>query len=493
MIESDRREFLKTLAKAAAASFAGGASVLGSACSRRSPRRRPNIVFLLTDDQRFDAVGALGNGEVGTPNMDRMVENGVTFTRAHIMGGTSGAVCVPSRAMLLTGKTLFHLEAQGGSIPEAHVMWPEVLKAAGYETFGVGKWHNGKEAFARAFSGGGPVFFGGMSDHLQVPVHDFDPTGEYPAESRRTGTKFSSELFTDAAVEIIKSRKGLAPFFLYVAYTAPHDPRMAPAEYASLYPPEKISLPPNFLPRHPFDNGEMTIRDENLAPTPRQPGVVREHIAAYYAMITHLDAQIGRVLEAIVKNGLADDTVIVLAGDNGLAVGQHGLLGKQSLYDHSVRIPLVISGPGFPKGRKRDSLCYLLDVYPTLCEMLGLSIPAGVEGLSLLPSVEGADQKIRDSVFLAYTRLQRGIRTDDDWKLIEYNVGGIRTTQLFNLAEDPWETRDLARESPHGARLAALRDLLRKSMKEYGDFCDFDKPNWGLPSEERSPNTSPSG
>jgi arylsulfatase A-like enzyme len=268
-----------------------------------------------------------------------------------------------------------------------------------------------------------------------------------------------------------------------VAFTAPHDPRMAPAEYAALYAPEKISLPPNFAPRHPFDNGEMSIRDETLAPTPRDPAVVREHIAAYYAMISHLDAQIGRVLGAVERSGLGDDTVIVFAGDNGLAVGQHGLLGKQNLYDHSVRVPLVISGPGIPRGLKRDALCYLLNVYPTLCDMLGLSPPAGVEGLSLLPAAERSGRKIRDSVFLAYTKLQRGVRTDDDWKLIEYNVGGTRTTQLFNLAEDPWETTNLALDPSRGSRLAALRDRLRTAMKRTGDFCDFDKPNWGLPSE----------
>jgi arylsulfatase A-like enzyme len=482
MSETSRREFLKVLGQGAAAvSLVGGAALFDSSCSRGARRSRPNIVLLFSDDQRFDAAGALGNPAIRTPNLDKLAERGVTFSRAHIMGGTSGAVCMPSRAMLLTGRTLFHLQDQGGTIPVDHTMLPEALKAAGYETYGIGKWHNGKPAFARAFGGGGPVFFGGMSDHLQVPVFDFDPTGEYPAEKRRTGTKFSSELFTDAAVEIIRGRQDRTPFFLYVAYTAPHDPRMAPAEYAALYPPEKIALPPNFLPRHPFDNGEMSIRDELLAASPRDPAVVREHIAAYYAMITHLDAQIGRIFSALEETGLADETIVVFAGDNGLALGQHGLLGKQNLYDHSVRVPLVFAGPGFPRGRRRTTLCDLLDIYPTLFEALGLPLPASVEGLSLMPSVQRAGRKIRDFLFLAYTKIQRGIRTDDDWKLIEYNVGGTRTTQLFHLADDPWEMKNLAGDPAHGDRVASLRELLRTSMRESGDFCDFDKPNWGLP------------
>ncbi len=481
MAETNRREFLKTFGRGAAAvSLAAGGAAFKFSCSRPRYRRSPNILLIVTDDQRHDAVGALGHGEVKTPNLDRLVDRGLAFTRAHIMGGTSGAVCIPSRAMLLSGKSLFHLEAQGTSIPEAHITLPEVLKSAGYATYGVGKWHNGKGSFARSFSGGGPVFFGGMSDHLQVPVHDFDPLGEYPPEGRKIGSKFSSELFSDAAVDIIEKHPSDVPFFLYLAYTAPHDPRMAPAEYAALYPPEAIALPPNFMPRHPFDNGEMVIRDEQLASTPRTSGVVREHIAAYYAMITHLDAQIGRVLDALERWGKTENTVVVFAGDNGLAVGQHGLLGKQNLYDHSVRVPLVLSGPGIPRGARCDSLCYLLDVYPTLCDLLGLAPPEGLEGTSLRPTVERPTRMVRDFVLLAYTSIQRGVRTDGGWKLIEYNVGGTRTTQLFDLTSDPWEIRDLSADPSQGDRLAALRELLRKAMRENGDFCNLDLPNWGL-------------
>jgi len=176
-------------------------------CVKRS-RRHPNILFLFSDDQRFDTIRALGNPEIITPNLGRLVRRGVTFTRAHIMGGTSGAVCVPSRAMLLTGRTLFHLKSQGGLIPDEHIMIPEVLKQSGYTTFGTGKWHNGRKAYARCFTQGGKVMFGGMSNHLKVPVFDFDPSGQYPAEKQYTGEKFSSTLFSDEAVEFLeKDRK----------------------------------------------------------------------------------------------------------------------------------------------------------------------------------------------------------------------------------------------------------------------------------------------
>lgn len=451
----------------------------------RGQAKRPNILILFTDDQRFDTVAALGNRDLRTPNMDRLVRMGTAFTRAHIMGGTVPAVCMPSRAMLLTGQTLFraHNHTTG---PEAvaranrdYHLFPELFRRNGYVTFGTGKWHNGPPLYARCFSEGAAIFFGGMSDHLKVPLQDFDPEGEYGKDRLRTGEKFSSELFSDAAIEFLERQRGRdEPFLAYVAYTAPHDPRMAPKEFVKLYPPSRMKLPPNFLPEHPFDNGELKIRDELLAPFPRTPEIVREHIAAYYAMITHLDLNIGRVLDALEKTGRAQDTVIVFAADNGLAVGQHGLLGKQNLYDHSVRVPLIIAGPGIPRGRRTNSLCYLHDLFPTLCDYAGLSVPPTVEGRSLRPAIEHPGQHVYESLMLAYRHFQRGL-TDGDWKLIHYNTSGKRTTQLFDLRNDPHETRNLAEETAQRERLRQMTARLSNWMRRCGDELDLNKHNWG--------------
>ena len=438
----------------------------------------PNVLFLFTDDQRFNALRAMDNPEIETPNMDRLARNGVMFTHAHIMGAMCGAVCMPSRAMLMSGRTLFHIQGRGEHIPPEHVTMPELLKRQGYVTFGTGKWHNGKPAYARSFTHGGNIFFGGMSNHLKVPIHDFDPTGAYPKETRHVGKKFSSELFSDTAIGFLKQHKGDQPFFAYVSYTAPHDPRMAPDPYPGMYPPEKIQLPENFMPEHPFDNGEMKIRDEKLAPWLRTPEVIREHIAAYYAMITHLDAHIGRILEALEETGHADNTIIIFAGDNGLAVGQHGLMGKQNLYEHSARVPLVLCGPGLPKGKRCDALCYLHDVFPTICELLGIPIPPSVESQSLVPLIAGRESALRDSVFGAYRHIQRMVRTDR-WKLILYNVNGVQTTQLFDEQNDPWELSNLADDPGQADRVKELRALLRDWMKKLDDPCDIDRPNWG--------------
>jgi arylsulfatase A-like enzyme len=437
--------------------------------------RPPNILILFSDDQRFDTLGALGNREVKTPNLDRLVRRGTAFDHAFIMGGTIGAVCVPSRAMLLAGQTLFHIHdsmIRPKDNPERSrkpfEMFPEIYQRAGYTTFGVGKWHNGPPLYARCFERGGPVMFGGMSDHDKVPVADYDPSGNYPPAARRTGEKFSSELFSDAAVRFLREYKDPSPFLMYVAYTAPHDPRTPPGAYAAMYPPEKIKLPPNFLPEHPFDNGEMKVRDETLAPWPRRRDVIRKHIAEYYGMITHLDAQIGRVLKALDESGRAKDTIVIFAGDNGLAVGRHGLLGKQNLYDHSIRVPLVMAGPGIPAGRRNSGMCYLLDIYPTLCELTGLPAPQTVEGRSLVPLLRGTNASVRDSIFAAYRDVQRTVRTDR-WKLIVYNVNGKRTVQLFDIRNDPWEMKNLAAGPAQASRVSEMMALLRKWMAEVDD------------------------
>lgn len=459
-------------------------------------RRRPNIVFFFTDDQRFDTIHALGNSQIHTPNMDSWVRQGVAFTHAHIMGGTSQAVCMPSRAMLMTGRTLFHIERQGQDIPQEHVLLGEHLQRHGYTIWGTGKWHNGPSSYARSFTGGAEIFFGGMDDHWNVPACQFDPSGRYdvqkpfvpdPKRSNEiiyrhcdhiTPGKHSSELFCDAAIDFLRTYRGDAPFFMYISFMAPHDPRTMPKAYLQMYDPAQIALPPNFMLQHPFDNGELQVRDELLAAFPRRPEEIRRHLAEYYAMITHADAQMGRVLQALREAGHADDTIIVFAGDNGLALGQHGLMGKQNLYDHSVRVPLVMCGPGIPQGMRSDAYCYLSDIYPTLCDLIGIPAPDTVEGISLVPAMRSAHEKLRDTLYCAYKEFQRSVR-DRRFKLIEYVVNRTRTTQLFDLEADPKEMRNLADDPRYNAHVERLRGELIRWRDRLDDAEDeFGRVFW---------------
>jgi len=242
---------------------------------------------------------------------------------------------------------------------------------------------------------------------------------------------------------------------------APHDPRTMPDKYLRMYPSDEVELPDNFLPEHPFDNGELMIRDEVLARHPRGEDETRQHLAAYYAMITHLDHEVGRVVSAIDEAGLRQDTLIVFAGDNWLAVGQHGLFGKQSVYDHSVHVPLIFAGPDIPEGQQRDALAGLIDIFPTLCDLVDVDIPESVEGCSLVPSLDDEEESLREHFFYTYRHLMRAVRDEAGLKLIETGTGEQRHTQLFDLAEDPLEMTDLSEPPEMAEGLSALRDALR--------------------------------
>jgi arylsulfatase A-like enzyme len=429
-------------------------------------KKRPNFLFFLTDDQRFNTIHALGCADVSTPHQDALVRNGASFTHACIMGGLQGAICAPSRNMIMSGRTLFHLPGNGGEISPDCVTMPELLRKNGYATFATGKWHNDKPALQRSFESARAVFFGGMGNHFATPLHDLATDGKITPAGQSTG--FDAEVFADAAIGFLKEQKGDKPFFAYVSFKTPHDPRKGPAKFHEMYDAAKMPLPPNFMPEHPFDNGEMKIRDEMLEKFPRTPDAMKKHIADYYALTTATDDQVGRIMQALKDAGHADDTVIIFAGDNGLAVGQHGLMGKQNLYDHSIRVPLLFSGPGIPKDMRTDALCYLLDIYPTVCALAGIEPPANVEGRNLLPVMTGAQKSVRDEMLYAYRDIQRAVRTRD-YKLIEYDVKGAKTTQLFDMQNDPWELKNLASDPQHAETVKKYAEMLAKLRKEYAD------------------------
>ncbi len=447
--------------------------------------KKPNILFLFADDQRFDTINAVNNPEIITPNLDKLVARGTTFTHAHIPCGTSGAVCMPSRAMLMTGRTLFHLQGEGQEIPKEHITLGETLKENGYRAFGTGKWHNGTAAYTRSFTEGKSVFFGGMWDHWNVPACDYNAEGVYPtsnvcnapfssnkvtqnhAEYMKFG-EHSTDIFTGRALEFLDGYEADDPFFLYVSFMAPHDPRTMPQKYLDMYDIDNISLPESYLEEHPFDFGIRDVRDEVLAPYPRTRENTLQHIKEYYAMITHLDDKVGEIIAKLEEKGELDNTIIVYSGDNGLALGKHGLFGKQNHYEHSIRVPLIFAGPDIPKGETRDTYAYLLDIYPTLCDMIGVSSPSSVEGKSMVPSIKNKDIKTRENLYFAYTDMLRSVK-NERYKLIEYRTDELTKTQLFDLVNDPNELCDLFGDEKHSSTVAELRELLIKYKDDWDD------------------------
>ena len=430
-----------------------------------------------------------------TPNLDKLAASGLLFTQAHVMGGHHGAVCVPSRAMLMTGRYVNRLPSDGGVIPDSLISLPETLRENGYETYHTGKWHSDKASHHRMFSDGGDIYFGGMhfekdGGQFNPVVQAFDPTGIFPESTKRQSDIYSSTLYTNNAIEFLRSDKAkFGPFMCYIALTSPHDPRTPPPPYDRLYDPTKIPLPKNFLPKHPFDNGDLNVRDEQLLPTPRTPEAIKKEIALYYGMISEMDAQVGRILETLEKEGLMENTLIVFAGDNGLAVGQHGLLGKQNLYEHSIRVPMIISGPGIPKNKKADGFVYLSDIAPTIYEYLKIPAPKTVEAKSLMPIIKDQKVKVRENIYNVYGHWSRSIKTDDGFKLMLYNVDGVMTTQLFDLKNDPWEIKDLSKDERYSNRIASMRALLKKEMTVTHDNLNIDLPDWGR-TEKQKPRGS---
>lgn len=448
---------------------------------------KKNVLFILTDDQRFDTIAALGNQVIQTPHLDYLVENGMSFTQAHIPGATNGAVCMPSRGMIHSSQNLFKLEKCGATIPSSHPLMGEFFKKNGYQTAGIGKWHNGTESFARSFNNGEHLFFGGMWDHWNVPTYDFDETGEYgqtlpftqdpfsqnkvihlPANQITLGVH-STDLFTQSALQMLDTFKEKEdPFFLYLSYLAPHDPRTMPEKYQKMYTTDMISLPENFRSLPEFNFGIENERGERLEPYPREEESIKQHIADYYAMISHLDDNIGTLLATLKKNNQLDHTIIIFAGDNGLALGQHGLMSKQNLYDHSIRIPLIFSGPNIPKNKKTHHYVYLMDLFPTLCDLLNFPLPQNIDGISFLPVIYD-NCPTRKILFSAFCEKIRSMK-NNGYKLIEYRNENFKYTQLFDLVNDPLEIHNLALEEDQQERILVMREALIKEAQAWGDL-----------------------
>ena len=461
-----RRDLLR-MGGAAAAPFANAADA------------RPNFVFLIADDLTYNGVRALGNPEIETPNLDRVVRSGCTFTHCFHQGSWTGAVCVASRTMLNTGMTAFRARKNAETAP----LWGETLAKAGYRTYITGKWHLSDANLARGFRHRGPVsggMFASTPDAYDRPragntwtPWDTSLKGQWlhTAEWEQAKTdeiRHSAAVWADEAIrQLGDAAKGPDPFFLYVGFNSPHDPRQAPREFVERYPSARIEVPRNYLPEHPFDNGDLHGRDERLAPFPRSREAVQVHRAEYYAHITYMDAQIGRILDAVEASSAAANTYVIITADHGLAVGQHGLMGKQNLYDHSVRMPLMIAGPGIPKARRVEEMVYQHSLFATTCELAAVSPPGSLEFASIAGLARGRGSgRGHDAMFCYYQGFQRSVRTRDH-KLIVYPKA--RVTQLFDLKKDPWETKNLAEDRRYAGLRRQLMERLRGMQRELGD------------------------
>jgi arylsulfatase A-like enzyme len=450
---------------------------------------KPNILFIFADDQCYKTVHYLNNEEIQTPNLDALAKSGLTFTHAYNQGSWSGAVCVASRTMLNTGRFLWHANSVYNTSEKERAegrFWSEYMKDAGYETYFTGKWHV-KASAEKAFDHTGHVR-GGMPKQTKQgynrPLADgTDPWS--PSDPKfggfwEGGKHWSEVVGDDAETFLANAAKSDKPFFMYLAFNAPHDPRQSPQEFVDKYPVDEIKVPVSFLPEYPYKDSigcGKGLRDEALGPFPRTEHSVKVHRQEYYAIITHMDEQIGRILAALKKTGKADNTWIFFTADHGLAVGHHGLFGKQNLYDHSVRVPMLVAGPGVTADSKNNEPVYLQDVMATSLELAGVKKPEHVEFQSLLPLIRGEGETQYESVYGAYLGVQRSV-IHDGWKLIMYPK--ISKYRLYNLDKDPEEMNDLASDDQ---TLAKAKDLFARFLelqKETGDAMDLEAVYPGL-------------
>ncbi len=445
---------------------------------------RPNILFIFSDDQCWDALGSIG-GEVKTPALDRLVDRGTFFENAYNMGAWQGAVCIASRTMLMTGKDLWKAGAYDSSTERSvSDFWSHQFKEAGYRTYFAGKWHVSKIEPADIYDVTGTVR-PGMPDY-----HDPALGGRYPWNVRGAGYlrpegpgednwdpsdpvfggfweggKHWSEVLGDEGVHFIEdASKSDQPFFMQLAFNAPHDPRQSPKEYIDMYPLDTINVPENFVPENAYAEAMEAgrgLRDEDLAPFPRTEHAIKKHRQEYFAIITHMDDQIARIISALEETGQRENTIIVFTSDHGLGVGQHGLVGKQNMFEHSVKPPLIFCGKGIPKGKIVSTSVYMQDLMPTTFELAGLEIPDHVDFKSLLPVLDGSVSTQYSAIYGAYKDKQRMLLKDGK-KLIWYP--DVDAFLLFDINKDPKELEDLSSNPEYAGVLRTLKFELKKQQ-----------------------------
>ena len=483
-----------------------------------STKKKPNFVFIYTDDQRFDTVGLIGNNEVKTPHLDDLANNGAVFSHAYNMGAWHGAICVASRSMIISGKSVWNAKREVEESKDKSELikntWPRLFKQNGYNTYMTGKWHvqlpiekifdsiknkrpgmpdDNRGLFAEGLwkwqKESGNVE--NLSEYMPIgygrPVDEFDKTWN-PDDSIHggfwQGGKHWSEVLADDANDLIDdAANNQSPFFMYLAFNAPHDPRQAPKKFLDLYPLDSIKLPPNYKENHPYFNeiGSMPgVRDESLAPYPRNEFAIKKHIQEYYAIISHLDEQVGKIIDHLKKRDLIDNTYIIFTSDHGLAVGQHGLIGKQSLYDHSIRVPMIISGPNIKKGSWYNQDIYLQDIVPTSLDLANIEVSSEMDFNSFKEILfdESSDQ-INNGIYGTYGccpgnyfNYQRIIRKDG-FKLMFFPKN--QRIELYNVEDDPFELNNLAGDENYYEKILSLGNDFIELQNNYNDTLNIKK------------------
>lgn len=478
---------------------------LGMLSASGAEGKRPNVVFIIADDQSpvdlklYDPASALD-----TPHIAALAAEGMIFDGAYQMGSFSGAVCTPSRHMVMCGRTVWHLPNFPGAIQKG--LCPEgleentlgaVFKRAGYDTMRTCKQGNS---------------YPGANKQFAV-VHDATKRGG----TDETGSAWHAEQVLNYLKER-EASKDHDPFLIYYGFSHPHDTRDGKPELLAKYGatnhkdkntlpaanPKQPALPINYLPAHPFPHGHPGLRDEVAVSgvwENRDERTIRNELGREFACSENIDDQVGRVVAKLKEMGEYENTYVIYTADHGMAIGRHGLQGKQNLYEHTWRVPFVVKGPGIEAGKRVTGNIYLLDVLATLCDLTGVAAPESNEGTSFEPVLKGEKDTVREVLYGVYCGgTKPGMRCvkKGDWKLIKYDVldGTVHETQLFNLKENPNEFLaehgkddpklvNLAGDPKYADKLAEMEGLLLAEMRRLNDpYRLWNQPKDDLPAQE---------
>ena len=486
-------------------------ALLANAVAVAADAKRPNILFVLVDDQSpFDLKAYNPKSTLQTPTIDRLMARGMTLDGAYHMGSFSGAVCTPSRHMIMSGRTVWHLPIAPGAA-QKKLSPPDlekntlaaVFNRVGYKTMRTCKVSNSYPAANKQFT----------------VVKDATKRGGTDA----TGSAWHGQQVLDYLTQR-ETNKDADPFLIYFGFSHPHDTRDGTpellAKYGAVNHTDKTTLPPanakapalpvNYLPAHPFPHGHPNLRDEVAVSgvwEKRDERTIRNELGREFACSENIDTQLGRVFDKLKTMGELDNTYVIYTADHGMAIGRHGLQGKQNLYEHTWRVPFIVAGPGIKAGTRAKGNVYLLDTLATLCDLAGINPPDSNEGTSFKPVLMGTSDTVRDVLHGTYSGgTKPGMRCvkKGDWKLIKYDVlnGKIHETQLFNLADNPHEflaehhdpkvmahsgakpTKgqvNLATDPAHAKKRAEMEALLLAEMRRLDDpYRLWDQPADGL-------------
>ncbi|TXT48661.1 MAG: sulfatase [Limisphaerales bacterium] len=447
---------------------------------------RPNVLLICVDDLK-PALGCYGDALAKSPNLDRLAARAVQFNRAFC----NQAVCSPSRNSLMTSlrpQTLgiYDLPTHFRKGAPGAVTVGQFFKRHGYRTEGLGKiFHTGHGNIDDADSWSVPSWRSKAGGYALKESTEgardtkLGPRGAAYESADVPDNKYGDGMIADEAIERLRAAKAKAgePFFLAVGFLKPHLPFVAPKKYWDLYDRNTFKLaqpqtPPVGAPSYaPQSGGELRNYKDMPAKGTLPDDLQRTLIHGYYAATSYMDAQAGRVLAELDKLGLAANTIVVLWGDHGWHLGDHGIWCKHTNYEQAARIPVLVAGPGVKAGAKTASLVETVDIYPTLAELAGLPAPAGLDGRSFAATLRDPAAPHRDHAIHVYPRsapdkgsvLGRAIRTERH-RLVEWKKPGAPAAtaelELYDYQADPLETKNLAAEQPEV--IARLRALLAK-------------------------------